>query len=63
MVINRRRQHDHDGELGEEHAVEDERFGFVPCLEPLRDDVAARIDGEGREAGGCDGREFHRDGW
>lgn len=41
VIVDWRGQDDHDEELAEEDAVEDEGLGLVPCLEPLGDDVGA----------------------
>ena len=63
MKVDGRGEHDHEGELEEEHAVEDEGLGFVPSFEALGDYIGAGIDGEGGEAGDCDGRELHCGEW
>lgn len=62
MIIYGRSQDYHDGELRKEDAVEYERLRFIPCFQALRDDVGARVDYEGRQAGCGDGRELHI-GW
>lgn len=61
VVIYRRGEDDHEGELEEENAVEYEGFGFFPCFEALGDDIGARVNGEGGKAGDCDRRELHRE--
>jgi len=52
-------EHDHEGELKEEDAVEYEGLGFVPCFEALRDDVGAGVDCERRETGNCNWWKLH----
>lgn len=59
MVVYRRGQDDHDGELREEDTVEDEGLGFVPCFEALRNDVAAGIYGERGQTRRGNRRELH----
>ena len=59
MIIYRRSENDHDGELCEEDTVEDEGLGFVPCFEALRNDVAARVYYERGETGRGNRRELH----
>ena len=49
MVVYGCGEYNHDGELGEENTVEDEGLGFVPCFKALRNNVAARVYGEGGE--------------
>ena len=51
VVVHGSSKHDHEGELEEEHTVEDERFPINPRLQSLCDDVGATIDHESRPAG------------
>lgn len=51
MIVYRCCKHYHEGELEEEHAIEDEGLCVAPCLEPLSDDIGAAVDNERRPAG------------
>lgn len=51
VIVHRRSENYHEGELKKEHAIENKGFVIAPCLEPLCDDVGATVDHERRPAG------------
>jgi hypothetical protein len=51
VIVHRRSEHHHEGELEKEHAIENKGFIIAPCFEPLCDDVGATVDHERRSAG------------
>lgn len=59
MEVDGCSKHDHEGELEEEDAIEDEGLGFAPCFQPLGYNVGAGVDGESGETRDCNRRELH----